>query len=293
MYKTPWVLAGLQAIVALFLGFATYVSKENWASIPGWLQPFAGYVAGRELWWIFVATAIGITLPLIDRAIGAFAFRKSRVQRILDQMIAELFDAEPQTHRITLFKAARGWFVWGVLLRRVWSQDDWLPVFAELFRTNPFGLYLYVYARPRKARNPSSCAVYRVYRHRQRDCDGMAGAAWVDDEITKRNVQSFAPGTLRSMKELDSYEDGHPYRAYAAETNISAARQLRAREQYGRHFHGTVIVEGGSGTKWGVLLLDSSAVKCPIPEMKRSGDKGELFNRDFNRYATTLSQILT
>lgn len=297
MNRSPWVLTITSVVVTLSLGFSNYVARVGVDSTPKWLRPIAewfGELFGADVArWVLTFTVVGAVIPIADRLVGIHRFRKAKIQRLLDQAVAELLAGDARTHRLTLFKATRGWRLWLIFGYRIWRQDDKGSALRDIIKIRPAGLYLYVYARPKRAWNPHSCAVYRVYRNRDRDCDGIAGLVWQQDEITKRNlVVPGKPGELRKMKELETYPPDHAYRTYANETNVRTTQQLRAREHYGRHFHGTVI-EDGAAEKWGVLLLDSMAVLCPIPESKKAADRGDAWMQRFDRYAETVSQLLT
>ena len=240
--------------------------------------------------WVWFFTGIGVLVPLIDRAFGSHQFQKQRAQRILDHLVREVFGGDTKQHRLTLYRAVRGYRVWaGLLFHRIWRQDEKRLAFLSLLRVSPWAWYLYPWARPKKSINPYSCAAWRVFRAKKRDCEGAAGLVWQNDTHTVTNVQhAFSPGELRSIQSFDDYPETHPVRQYAAATNVREARLLRSRETYSRHFHGMVI-EDSDGVKWGVMLLDSSAYSCPIPD----GRKGELAQDEFRRYAELLSNILT
>lgn len=51
-----------------------------------------------------------------------------------------------------------------------------------------------------------------------------------------------------------------------------------------------MVIESAGGVKWGVMLLDSSADSCPIPEWKKGEPSQKI---EFGRYAAVLSNILT
>jgi hypothetical protein len=292
MNRTPWLLVVVNALILILLAAANFISRAK--TIPGWLGPLADWLAVDPLKWVFFFTVVGVLLPIADKAFGAHNFRKLKAQRILNKLVDELLDGDGKKNRVTLFKAARGWRVFlSLFWRMIWYADEKGRSFGDIIRIRPWGLYLYVYARPSKTKNPRSCAVYRVFREQGRGCEGMAGTVWIEDEYTARNIPApFASGELRTVKKLSDYSESHPYRKYAELTNIRDERQLRAREHYGKHFHGTRI-ESQEGGGWGVLLLDSTAQTCPIGESKKKNDAADQWLKRYSSYAEILSSILT
>jgi hypothetical protein len=274
------------------LGFLAVVARGPVEKLPQWLRPIASYIAPDVAAWIVWFVILGATIPLLDKAFGGWKFRKDKAQKVLDQMVSELLEGRADQHRVTLFRAVRGLRAWCIFAYRFWWQEEKRAALMA-FPFVPWGLYLYVYVRPKRSWNPRSAAFFRVYKHKARDCEMFAGKVWQARGVrTVSADESFGPGSLRNIRGLDTYQEGDPVRTYSAATNVGSARQLRAREHYGKHFYGTVI-EDGAGDRWGVLLLDSISDTCPIPENKKAYDKGAQFNERFDSFAQLLGTLMT
>lgn len=295
--KTPWytlvaTLAILVAIAALTYA-ATLTDQQVLALRPAW-RTVIGWARPEARFWIFVFTAAAATIQAYEKLGNIFAFRHDRAKAVLDLMVKHLFANDPQQNRCTLFRARVGWRIYLHLFPRLLRQDDKWPILKDLLRIRPFDLYLYVYARASRARNAQSCAFFKVYRTKERDCEGFAGTVWVGGELlTLRNLDPPDPDALKSMtrgktKLEDVGGSNNKLVRYARATNIKNVVQLRARERLARHFAG-VAIEDKEGRKWGVLLVDSVSKSCPFP----TESEGQGFAEDFETYARVLAAILT
>ncbi len=295
MKRTPWVLTALNAVLLLAAAIASYFKAVDpdplWS--PVWAQ-IASTVRSRSAGAIFFATFAVISLQVVRESIAVYQWRKDRVQRVLGKIVKNLLENDVKQNRCTLFQAVRGWRALGPLLwRTVWHQDDKAPIFADLARIRPWGMYLMVHARPAGAPNERSCAIFRVYRTRPNASEGVAGRVWDSDVYTVTATPEVPVGKLRHCRAFHEYDQNDPLRRFAEITNMKDAKQLRARTRTARHFHGTVITSADGSRKWGVLLVDSFRADSPFPSGERNGGRGHAFRERFNGYAETLSTMLT
>src|SRR5439155_13020477 len=127
--KTPWLVTAASVLITLFLGVSNYVARVGVANTPRWLRPIAEWLSGLigsdPGLWVFVFVTLGALVTVADRVWGAQRFKKAKIQRVLDHAVAEILSGDAKTHRLTLFKAVRGWRAWlSVLGNRLWRQDE-------------------------------------------------------------------------------------------------------------------------------------------------------------------------
>lgn len=294
--KSPWIILVLSLLILVAIAGLSYAASltddqmKTLGRIPKavvqWVHPGARY-------WIFILTGAGALLQAFEKLTNIFAFRQDRAKAVLDLLVKDLLENDPRQNRCTLFRARRGYRLWLHFIPRILHQDDHLTILRDVIRIRPWGLYLYVYARASKAKNAKSCVAFRVYRNKERDCEGFAGKVWMEGEfITLRDLDAPDPQSLKNRtkgkSKLTDLGPGNKVVKYARATNITNLVQLRARERVANHFVG-MSIEDKEGNKWGVLLVDSIKPSCPFP----TGVDGEQFAEDFQTYARVLAAILT
>jgi hypothetical protein len=145
MKRTPWLISIARVIIFGFLAFVNYVSRAGTTSIWKPFQWIAELIAPNPWGWVLGVTLIGILLEFGERAINTHEFTKQRVQRILDQMVGNLFEGNVKADRCTLFKAVRGWRAFLIALWRLirWQESRW-SIFKNLLRIR-LGVSIYTF----------------------------------------------------------------------------------------------------------------------------------------------------
>ena len=295
MRKTPWAFTLLKVVALLLIASATYVAKEGTAGITPALRGVADSLAIRPSLYIYVAAVALALIELTERTVSLLQFRKDKVQAILDQMVLELFHNAPKSNRCSLLRAARGYRIIPTLLCRAifWQEDKLLHLRSVLI--NPFGTYLYVWARAHGSRNHRSCIALRVYRSTRKRSQGIAGRVWEKDIFEIHDLPELQANAAEGVKRLSELPEDHAVVKYAKLSNLTDCAMLRARERYARHFYGSVIESPSHQSKWGILMVDSVQSTCPWPLSNRGPGPHRLkdFERDFKSFTLTLSIILT
>ena len=260
----------------------------------GLLRGGAETLAAHPSLYIYGSALLLAALEFAERTFAVLQFRKDKVQAILDQMVLELFNSKPKGNCLSLLRARSGFVVVPILIRRaLFHQDEkWLSFRAAL--RNPFGTYLYVWARAKGNRNHRSCAALRVYRSEKKSSEGIAGRVWEKDVYEIHDLPQINAEMLRGLESIGSLPTNSPVAAYARLGNMNDLIHLRARQRYSRHYYGAVIASPKADIKWGVILADSDEATCPWPLRKTGPGPGRMkdFARDFQSFTLTMSILL-
>lgn len=296
MKKSPWALFAIYCLVTLtvVIGSASLrvercvPTRSKPCPDAGWLPETALWLKPHALDAILYATLLGFIVQAGERAFGAWAFRKGRVEKFLDKIVGAQLKADPRQHRLTLFKRVRGPKAKLLAIWRLKNVEDknvrrrkWATARAIRLR----GTYLYVYARAAHARNRASSVAWRIYPD-QGGSEGIAGRAWDEgDVVIARDLPLIQPQALNGVRTLG--EAGPDVQQYAEMANIRDIVQVKAMRHVAQHFMG-VMIETPSGEPWGVLLVDSMKEQCPFPKAQE-----KTFRKQFRDYATMLSLLLS
>lgn len=295
MKRTPWVFMALRIVALFVIALATYVGKEGTSSLLPPLSWLGHLISRSPNLWILWSAVVGLILEVVERTLSTQTFRKEKLQALLDQIVSELFDGKPKEHRCTLFRAARGFVVVPILIyRSAYHEHPWRHI-RTAAQLDLFGLYLYAWARARGNHNDRSCVAFRVYRRSSMHGEGVAGRVWESDEFEANSLPALTHDDLRGVASLDALALSHPAVKYARAGFIDRVEQLSARERFAKHFYGGVIQNPRNLTKWGVLLVDSTAKECPWPIAKRgpTANHAKEFRESFQSWTKVLSSILT
>lgn len=295
MTTKPFILLGLTTFTLFFLAYLAYLGNTDLAKTPDPLGPdwLARALDTRITLWVFIATAFGALLQLLEKLVLAHRARKQTVQKILDELVRDLLNNDPRNNRCTLFVAVWGWRALFHVLARLWWQDEKRKVLRDSLRLiiDPFGLYLYAYVRAMRSNNDRSCAIFKVYQNKLASSEGVAGMVWAEG-FAALSVKALPTRDERKLLDrfstFDLFAATHAVRRYATETNVARLCQLRARNHLASHFVGQVV-EARDGNRWGVLLVDSLHEKCPFP----GGGHDLAFKRNLRTYAQIISLLLT
>jgi hypothetical protein len=295
MKKSPWWLFLVTVLITSVVAFAVYATRVE-ACVPspakachpqGWLKTAALWLKPNAAVTILVATLAQLVLSGVEKAIGGHGFRKTQVEKFLNEIVRAQFKGEQKNNRLTLFRTARGPKAWLIAWWRLRNQED--PderrrkrEVLKSIRWN--GTYLYVYARASRALNKASPVVWRVYKNRD-GSEGIAGKAWDEGEVViVRDLPKIKPDSLGKVKDLTTASPD--VQDYAKSANLTDIVHVRAMRTVAQHFMGVVIE---TNERWGVLLVDSVKGPCPFP----LGSNEKPFKKQFRDHATMLSLLLS
>jgi hypothetical protein len=293
--RTPWIFVLLRLLFLTGIAFVTYAVKDGVLLLPAVLRVVGVFLLRKPNFWILLAAVCIAALEVIERFFGTLHFRKEKVQGILDHVVRELFSSKPKENRCSLLKAAKGYVVAPIILYRVLFHSEDKLVHVRAILLNPFGTYLYVWARAKGSRNSKSCVAFRVHNRAGKYCEGIAGKVWQLDVFEAHNLPSLSSDDFPAALNINDLPENSPAARYARAGNIASLHQLRARERYATHFYGAVIESPKTAAKWGVVLVDSIDRDCPWPTSNRGQGKTKLkdFEKQFESFTLILSTVLT
>ncbi|MCC6774529.1 MAG: hypothetical protein IT360_25360 [Gemmatimonadaceae bacterium] len=296
MKRTPLAFFLASLLIYVGIAFLNLIARDGTADLHPSVKWLGDLLVGRASWCIFLLAASAAIVQLAERVFSTLQFRKEKIQNILDHMVRDLFENKPKERRCTLFRAAKGYQVAIIVLWRAiihHSGDRLTQMRAALL--NPFGTYLYVWARAKGSRNHRSCVAFRVHSRYETRCEGMAGTVWFKGVYQKSNLPQLEPDNVKDLDDLSRLPADDLAVRYARASNISSAHQLKARARFAKHFYGSVIESPKTQEKWGVLLVDATDRDCPWPTTNRSNAAAKLkdFEKEFESFTVILSNILT
>ena len=239
-----------------------YLASEN-----DLVRIFATLLDEWSLWLIAFSATYIFLYTLWPQCLKPSREKKKLKRTLLTRINKELFDADMDNHRITLFKevcwfraAARNFIYFIFHLLRY-------PKKCLLHLKLPkLGRYLKVDSRC-GLRFKKSSTMFRVEKNEREKCEGIVGCI-------RYSETSLCVGDLPDLSDIDfnKYKTvmvvptnkRRDVRNYMERGCINDFNLLKKIHRRARHFYGTIIEKNGN--IWGVLLVDSTSPTNPFSE---------------------------
>lgn len=274
-------------LTVVLSGFVTYALRLTPNDEPKWLTNWVIEHRASAALWLLILTLLVALLDLLRAWVGDRHRAKKLLQDMLNDLSKVLVGADGRNNRITLFKLTSGWrtILWSAVKLPMFSKvHKWRAV----LRLRPRRRYVGVYLRSQDSRGRNSATAFRVSDDPQ-ECEGVAGLIWDRAaQVMIPNLPRMDRDAVRRVENCAQLAAEDPIRKYVEATNISDIRLLRACDNFGRHFYGTLIRKS-DGAPWGILLLDSVQEVCPF---MTNGTPSQDFVQRFNDYARLIGMVV-